>query len=294
MGLARDRFVWPKPLRRAFRLLAFDWDGTAVESRHVDATPVRRELIRLLDRGVWIVVVSGTNVDNVHRQCSAAIPPASRKRLILGLNRGSEVFGFDANELVIRSKRLATADQERRLTEIAECIRDELHVCTGLEFGLVLDRLNRRKIDLIPEPEWSDPPKAHIVALARATDARLRLAGLDGGLRAAIKIAQHILTDRGLSDWRITTDAKYLEVGLTDKGDTMRWVWAHLLLSEHISVNEICIAGDEFGGAGGISGSDARMMIPQLKDAVAMSVGDEPFGGGNEVVEDVQIGRAHV
>ena len=33
-------------------------------------------------------------------------------------------------------------------------------------------RLNRRKIDLIPLPEWADPPKAQIDELLAAVEAR--------------------------------------------------------------------------------------------------------------------------
>ena len=35
------------------------------------------------------------------------------------------------------------------------------------------ERLNRRKIDLIPEPEWADPPKARIGELLAAVERRL-------------------------------------------------------------------------------------------------------------------------
>ena len=45
---------------------------------------------------------------------------------------------------------------------------------------IVSDRLNRRKIDLIPEPEWADPPKARIDELLAAVESRLSAAGLDG------------------------------------------------------------------------------------------------------------------
>jgi len=44
--------------------------------------------------------------------------------------------------------------------------------------------LNRRKIDLIAEPEWEDPPKARIAELLTAVDDQLRRAGL-AGLRAS-------------------------------------------------------------------------------------------------------------
>ena len=48
----------------------------------------------------------------------------------------------------------------------------------GLHFGIEYDRLNRRKIDLIPAPAWKDPPKRAIGELLSATEARLRGGGL--------------------------------------------------------------------------------------------------------------------
>ena len=46
------------------------------------------------------------------------------------------------------------------------------------------ERLNRRKIDLIPEPEWADPPKARIGELLDAVQARLRARGAQGSRRS--------------------------------------------------------------------------------------------------------------
>ncbi|MDP2726721.1 MAG: hypothetical protein Q8P59_04185, partial [Dehalococcoidia bacterium] len=60
-------------LSRPFKIIAFDWDGTAVASRNEDATPVQRLLERLLELGVYIVVITGTNFQNVDRQLSAAM-----------------------------------------------------------------------------------------------------------------------------------------------------------------------------------------------------------------------------
>ena len=58
-------------LDRPFKVIAFDWDGTAVMSRHEDATPVRERLEQLLKLGVYVVVITGTNFQNVDRQLSA-------------------------------------------------------------------------------------------------------------------------------------------------------------------------------------------------------------------------------
>ena len=49
----------------------------------------------------------------------------------------------------------------------------------GLETALVSQRLNRRKIDLIPLPEWADPPKPprRVVSVRRLKRLRISASG---------------------------------------------------------------------------------------------------------------------
>src|SRR5579883_1787247 len=84
-------------LAHPFRILVFDWDGTAVAHRTEDAAPVRQRIELLLRRGVFIAVISGTSVQNIDRQLSASILGPHKQRLYLCTNRGSEVYGFDAH-----------------------------------------------------------------------------------------------------------------------------------------------------------------------------------------------------
>ena len=89
----------------------------------------------------------------------------------------------------------------------------------GLVARIVSERLNRRKIDLIPEPDWKDPPKARIGELLTAVQGRLATAGI-AGLTEAVEIARGAATDAGLADPRVTSDAKHVEIGFTDKSDS--------------------------------------------------------------------------
>ena len=61
---------------------------------------------------------------------------------------------------------------------------------------VVSERLNRRKVDLIPESEWADPPKARIGELLAAVEARLRARGIES-LRDAVEIAEGAATEAG-------------------------------------------------------------------------------------------------
>ncbi len=263
----------------AFRLIVFDWDGTAVEHRHADATRVRRIAERLLRAEVLLVVVTGTNVANVEAQFSSAIRGPQKSNLYLCTNRGSEVYGYSGpSPPMLRHLRRATGEEDRKLTEIAEALRDEIAARTGLVTEVIADRLNRRKIDLIPTPEWRDPPKSAMPELLAAVEARLRGAGLAGGLREVFEMTERLCRDRGLPDARVTSDAKHIEVGLTDKADSVRWVLRELAAPRGIGTREILIAGDEFGSTAGFPGSDERMVVPEASGAVYVSVGPEPAG----------------
>src|SRR5690349_6941758 len=89
-------------LRRAFRAIIFDWDGTALDSRTEDAAPLANLVECLLRRGVWIVVVTGTRFDHVDRQICRLIAPSQRRRMLVCTNCGSEVYGFNSRGAPIR------------------------------------------------------------------------------------------------------------------------------------------------------------------------------------------------
>ncbi len=274
----------PAALQRAFPMLIFDWDGTAVANRSEDAAVLAGILEELLALGVWIVVVTGTNVQNIDRQLCRLIAPRQRERLVVCTNRGSEVYRFDRRgRLARRYLRVATPAEEEALTRAAEALRTALARCTGLDFQVIANRLNRRKVDLIPLPEWADPPKSAIARLLAAVEQRLRDTGLSGGLAQALALAREYAHLHGLAHPRITTDAKHIEIGLTDKGDSVAWVRDHLLRRLRIEPERVLIAGDEFGPMGGSPGSDDRMR-EALPQAVTISVGIEPAGVPEGVV----------
>lgn len=272
-------------LLRPYRVIAFDWDGTAVASRSEDASPVRDVIERLLRAGVYIVVITGTNFQNIDRQLTSHLCGPAKQKLFVAANRGSEVFGFDVyGRPTICWRRVATPEEDRLLTEIADAVRDELKARTGLEIDVIYNRLNRRKIDLIPLPEWADPPKSAMADLLQAVEGRLKGGGLTGGLLEAMELTRRVALEKGLTDARITSDVKHIEVGLTDKSDSMRWVVNELARSQGIAPAELLVGGDEFGPVGGLEGSDYRMLIPEIADATIVSVGPEPNGAPAPVI----------
>ena len=282
-GQLRDQNVdsrLPPSLDRRFEAVVFDWDGTAVPDRSADASELRALVEELSALGLDLIVVTGTHVGNVDGQLGAR--PTGPGRLYFCVNRGSEVYAASPEGLELVEGRQATPAEEAALDAAAADTVAEL-ARRGVTAAVVSRRLNRRKIDLIPEPEWADPPKARIGELLAAVQARLRGAGLRG-LGDAVEVAFAAARSAGLADPRVTSDAKHVEIGLTDKADAARWAFAELGC-RGIGPGLVLIAGDEFGPVGGTTGSDAFLLVPEGARATALSVGAEPNGTPGEVLE---------
>jgi hypothetical protein len=88
-----------------------------------------------------------------HVDGQLAARPRGPGGLVLALNRGSEVFSVDREGPQLAFRRIATADEEAALSHAARLTVARLGA-RGLRARIVSERLNRRKIDLFPEPEW--------------------------------------------------------------------------------------------------------------------------------------------
>jgi hypothetical protein len=265
--------VFPEELDRRFEAIVFDWDGTAVADRLADAGQVRDLALELCALGLDLCVVTGTHVGNVDGQLQAR--PQGPGRLLFCVNRGSEVFRAHGDGVELVYRREATPAENAALDAAAEATVDALR-SRGVDAAIVSERLNRRKVDLIPETEWEDPPKAQIAELLAAVEERLRAAGV-AGIREAVELATSAAFEAGLSDPRVTCDAKHVEIGLTDKGDSARWLFDDLR-RRGIVAGLVLVAGDEFGPLGGLPGSDSFLLVPGTDRATAVSVGAEPTG----------------
>jgi trehalose/maltose hydrolase-like predicted phosphorylase len=262
-----------------FEAVIFDWDGTAVADRQADATAVRARVEGLCMAGVHVFVVSGTHVENIDGQLEAR--PRGPGQLYLCCNRGSEVFEVTGKGPILVSRRVASTDEDQALDRAAEGTVERLRT-RGLEAKVVTQRLNRRKIDLIPLPEWADPKKADIDLLADAVSARLATAGI-ADLAEVVALAGDAARAGGLVDPRITSDVKHVEIGLTDKSDSARFA-ASWLATRGVTGALVLIGGDELGPIGGVAGSDSLMLVDAFARATVVSVGIEPGGVPTPVV----------
>lgn len=268
----------PQILQQRFDLIIFDWDGTAVPDRATPVPDLNRALEGLLRQGAWLSPVTGTKLETLEEHSLSLLSPEARARnLIVCTNRGSEVWAYEPDGTRREVwERVSTEEEERQLSAATEELQRRL-LGRGLETQIIYKRLNRRKLDLIPLPEWAEPPKARIADLIAATRARVRAAGFNE-IADVVALAGDIARQAGLQNPRITSDGKYVEIGLTDKGDSVVWLLENVARPNGIVNESILIAGDEFGDVGGFSGSDARMLVPEAANAVFASVGPEPGG----------------
>ena len=136
-----------------------------------DASELRCLVEALCAEGMEIAVVSGTHVDNVDGQLGAR--PAGPGRCTFCSTGLGGLPGRTGGPGAAAIGGSASREEEARLDRAAELTVEDF-ARAGLEAKVVSQRLNRRKLDLIPEPEWADPPKARIAELVEAVEERLR------------------------------------------------------------------------------------------------------------------------
>ena len=260
-------------LDRRFEAIVFDWDGTAVPDRASDASRLRELIESACALGMHLLVISGTHLANVDGQLGAR--PAGPGSLHLLLNRGQDVYVVGSRGPRRVERRPLDPSDLERLNEAAERTRSWLEAA-GLRDAAVVRRPNRVKIDLIPGEVWRNPPKAQIAGLLAAVEARLRRYGI-ADLGAVVDATRRAALEVELEDPRVTTDAKHVEIGLTDKSDSARWAFRKLWRLG-VSPAQVLICGDEFGRLGGLVGSDSLLLIEAARRSAAVSVGVEPGG----------------
>lgn len=204
---------------------------------------------------VHSIIVAGTHVGNIDGQLRAR--PQGPGGLFLCCNRGTEVFACTGNGPELLFRKVAAPDQERALDRAVERTVEDLRT-RSIEGRVVSERINGRKIDLIPTTEWADPKKADIDRLFEAVTARLTSVGI-ANLAEVVTLATNASRDVGLADLRITSDVKHIEIGLTDKSDSACWA-ADWLAQRGIAGELVLIGGDEFGPIGGVVGSDSLLL----------------------------------
>ena len=273
--------------KKKYRAVCFDWDGTAVVNRNSDVSELVKICDELLRKNFVLYVVTGTNVANIQNQFANLLK--TKENLYISANRGSEVYGYKwDSELVNYYSITTTPVQNELLDKVCNFVKDEVEMNSEADIEVIFNRVNRRKINL--NPTWENPPKEQIDELIVSTENYLKSYDYQYGISGVYNLLKDCAEKIGLGNAKITTDGKFLELGITDKSDSMEWVCNNLFNPMKIKPEEVLIVGDEFGKIGGIDGSDYKMCIPLLRKAKCISVGIEPNG----VPRGVELKRGNV
>ena len=262
---------------KAYRAIFFDWDGTAVPNRSAPVDDVLPLMIALLERGVILVIISGTTYEKIaFGDLHSQIPAALRKNLYLGLGRGAYNFGFPEGELQTLHHAVPESDVLATLHRVAFDVHLRLLERHGIETDIVFSRPNYCKIDLLVKASRDN--RNHIeyseVEAARET---LSSHGYPGGIAALIADASQLGEKQGLP-LRATCDGKFLEVGLTTKADNVEYLFTLISEKHGVSATECAFWGDEFGSLDrGVPGSDAEMITDLTAEADFFDVSGSPM-----------------
>jgi hypothetical protein len=255
---------------RTFAAVVLDWDVAVEAGRRASLRAVRRRVEALCADGVHIAVVGGTACADVDGRLRAR--PSGPGRLLLGLNRGSELFEVKADGPHLLRRRVASEAEIAALDRASQVLAGTL-ASRGLDVCVVAAQRDRRKLDLVPEPAWDGPAEARIGELRAVVAGRLRECGFTD-IGDVVRLGAQLAAQCGLNDARVTGDASYVEIGLTDTPDSMRDILA-VLARAGIGPGLVLAVGGHPGPPDAAGGSGSLLCFRQ---AAAVSGGDQPAG----------------
>jgi len=246
---------------KKYKAIIFDWDGTAVESRSAPVDNILPILIELLNKGIILNIISGTTYENIaggtlHNR----IPCSALKNLYLGLGRGAYDYGFnEEGELIVLRDLIPDKETLLKIHQLAFDFHQLLIKEYNYQTDIVFSRPNYCKIDLLVNHDRGGKfylKEGELEQLNNHLKSHGYLFGVKGLVEKALSMGRKI----GI-DVQVTTDAKYLEVGLSTKGDNVNYFIDNILCNHGIKIYESCFWGDEFSYLGeGIEGSDGLMI----------------------------------
>lgn len=251
---------------KQYKAIFFDWDGTAVLSRKAPVDDIVRSMKRLLKKGIRLVIVSGTTYENIaDGRLHTYFTPEELQNLYMGLGRGAYNyrFGEDGSPYIWKD----FIPSKAGLLSIHDvCYAIHRHLLEQYDFptDIVFSRPNYCKIDLMVENNRGDQLFFQENELA-ALNGGLSAHGFNGGIQGLISMTESMAAQKGIK-MRVTSDAKYLEAGVSSKSDNVDTIMEHLKTEYHIAPEECAFWGDEYIGLDeGIFGSDSYMITGMTK-----------------------------
>ena len=226
-----------------YKAIFFDWDGTAVLSRKAPVEDAVNAMRPLLDKGVKLCIVSGTTYENIAGgKLHSYFTPKQLENLYLGLGRGAFDYGYNtAGEPTVLVDRVPDAKGILAVHDACYRIHRELLEKYGMNTDIVFSRPNYCKIDLMPANN-----RGENLFLQEGEAARLQHIlqqhGIDS-IETVIAMAESFGTPE--MPLCATTDAKYLEVGISCKSDNVD-VFLERFKAEGITAEDCSFWGDEF------------------------------------------------
>ncbi len=253
-------------MNKGYRAIFFDWDGTAVTSRKAPVDEIVSRMNGLLNKGIKLAIISGTTIENIAGgRLQDYFTEKELENLFLGLGRGAYNYKFNKNKNLelfnnMIPEKSVLLDVHRACFDIHMKLLEDYDYKTDIVFS----RPNYCKIDLMVDNNRGEQLflQENEVDILKEN---LTRHGFNEGILELIKISEEIGEKYGL-DLLVTTDAKYLEVGVSSKSDNVNTILNYFKDEFGILPEECSFWGDEYIGIDeGLYGSDSFMITDSSK-----------------------------
>ncbi len=252
-------------MSKQYKAVFFDWDGTAVLSRKAPVDKAVEAMKAQLSKGVKLVIVSGTTYENIaFGKLEEYFTEEELSNLYLGLGRGTYNYKFEGKKPVIFADSIPDTDELLKVHDICYEIHKKLIERYSFKTDIVFSRPNYCKIDIMVENNRADNlfMQENELDLVRES---LRAHGISGGLQDLLTLSEEVGNAYGMTVLP-TCDAKYLEVGVSNKSTNVDIILGELNEKFGITAEECSFWGDEYVGLEkGIFGSDSFMRTEKTK-----------------------------
>lgn len=254
-------------MENRYKAIFFDWDGTAVTSRTASVDKIVVKMKDLLNKRIKLAIISGTTIDNIAGgRLQDYFNEDELENLFLGLGRGAYNYKFNKNKtLELFDNMIPEKEKLLKIHKVCFDIHKKLLKDYDYKTDIIFSRPNYCKIDLMVNNNRGE------CLFLQENEADLLKEnlinhGFEGGVIELIKLSEEIGLRHGLKLF-ITTDAKYLEVGVSSKSDNINTILTYFKNEFGISPEECSFWGDEYIGIDDeLYGSDSFMITDLSKN----------------------------
>ncbi|EPB8157109.1 HAD family hydrolase [Clostridium perfringens] len=253
-------------MNKGYRAIFFDWDGTAVTSRKAPVDEIVSRMKGLLNKEIKLAIISGTTIENIAGgRLQDYFTEKELENLFLGLGRGAYNYKFNKNKNLelfnnMIPEKSVLLDVHKACFDIHMKLLEDYDYKTDIVFS----RPNYCKIDLMVDNNRGEQLFLQENEVDILKENLIRH-GFNEWILGLIKISEEIGEKYDL-DLVVTTDAKYLEVGVSSKSDNVNTILNYFKDEFGILPEECSFWGDEYIGIDeGLYGSDSFMITDSSK-----------------------------